>query len=311
MAGPSNILITTSTFGVDKNSALEKLTRAGFTVHTNPHARRLKEDEIYDLVVELRPIGIIAGLEPLTRRVLEAAANNLRIVSRCGTGIDNIDLEAAKDLKIKVRNTPGAPSRAVSEHTVAAILDLLRHVAKSDRAIRRGAFDKEMGRLLGTCTIGIIGYGHIGRNVATLCSSFGSKIIAYDEVTPEIEDAAVDFVTLDTLLRTADVVTLHIPSSLDGTHFINRERLLSMKRGAVLINHARGDLVDENALYEQIKVRHLSGAAIDVFASEPYRGPLVELENVLLTPHVGSYASETRAQMELEAAENLSTVVLR
>jgi D-3-phosphoglycerate dehydrogenase len=308
MPDSPNILITTSTFGVEGNSRLEQLERAGFSIYTNPYSRRLTEDEIYDLVVELQPIGVIAGLEPLTRRVLAAAGNNLRIISRCGTGIDNVNLEAAKEFAIQVKNTPAAPSRAVAELTLGAILNLLRHIAKSDRAMRQGEFNKKMGRLLGACTVGIIGYGHIGRNVAALCNAFGCTVIAYD-VVAAVNGSGVEFVTLETLLRTADVVSLHIPSPGESVHFMTRERLTAMKAGAILINHARGDLVDETALYELVKAEHLGGAALDVFESEPYQGPLTELENVLLTPHVGSYAIETRVQMELEATENLFSTI--
>ena len=303
MSAHNNILITTSSFDVDHNASLDKLSQSGFNLHTNPYARRLSEKEIHDLIIDLNPVGIIAGVEPLTRKVLQDAPQ-LRVLSRCGTGIENVDLEAAHELGITVKNTPDAPTRAVAELTVGTILNLLRHIGVSDRSIRNGAFMKSMGRLLAECTVGIIGYGRIGREVARLCQAFGANILVYD-LDPNVTNIPFQKVELDELLEQADIVSLHIPGTDDNGYYLDRKRIEQMKTGAYLINNARGSLVDEAPLYDALKTGQLAGAALDVFETEPYQGNLIELDNVVLTAHIGSYAREVRQTMECEAASNL------
>lgn len=303
MTGRNNILITTSSFDVEHNACLKKLSESGFNVHINPFGRRLGEDEVRVLIRDLNPIGMIAGVEPLTSKVLQEATN-LKVISRCGTGIENVDLDAAKKMGITVINTPDAPVRAVAELTLGSILNLLRHISVSDRLIRRGDFSKPMGRLLAECTVGIIGFGRIGREVARLCQAFQAKILAYD-TNPAIRDDTVRLTDLDNLLEQADIVTLHLPDTGDNSYLLDRTRLKKMKKGAYLINNARGSLIDEQALFEVLKNGHLTGAALDVYTTEPYRGNLTELENVVLTAHIGSYAREVRQTMEAEAACNL------
>ena len=170
------VLITTSSFDVENNPALQALQTAGIEVRANPYGRRLTESEIAKLL-EADVRGMIAGVEPLTRTVLAGAAG-LKVISRCGIGLDNVDLVAAKELGIKVCNTPGAPVTAVAELTVVLILDLLRRVAQADRTIRQGQWKQIMGNLLAFQKVGIIGYGRIGRRVGELLHAFGATILA-------------------------------------------------------------------------------------------------------------------------------------
>jgi D-3-phosphoglycerate dehydrogenase len=195
----------------------------------------------------------------------------------------------------------------VAELTVALILNVLRRINFMDRQVRSGAWSKEMGWLLSGKTIGIIGLGRIGKRVAEFLRPFEVKILA-SEPTPDrkwVKENKVRLTSLEELLRESDVVTLHIPYTEENRNLINAGRLKIMKRGAILINTSRGGLVDEDALYHALKSGHLGGAALDAMETEPYHGPLKELDRVILTPHIGSYALEARVQMEMEAAKNL------
>jgi D-3-phosphoglycerate dehydrogenase len=299
---PRKILISTSSFGVPGNGSLRKLADDGFELILNPHRRRLTEVEAMELL-DNEVIAMIAGVEPLTRKVL-TSAKQLKVISRCGTGIDNVDFDAVRELGILLKNTPDAPARAVAELTLGMILGVLRRIAEADRGIRAARWAPLMGRLLSEQTVGLIGYGRVGRRVANLVRAFGASVIVYDnQQHPAEKDIA--FLSLDEVVGQADVLSLHVPYSKELHHLLDRERIAAMKRGAVLINAARGGLIDENALLEALQSGHLAGAALDCFQTEPYTGPLVDLPQVVLTAHMGSYANEARALMEREAADNL------
>ena len=294
----NKILITTSSFNLETPEILA-LQDAGYEVVLNPHKRRLSENEVQEL---LTPdiIGMIAGVEPLTRNVIEGA-EGLRVISRCGIGMDSVDLDAAKENNVAVFNTPDAPTRAVAELAVGLMLDCLRGISVQDRAIRGKEWVRPMGGLIGERTVGLVGFGRIGRKVAQYLEGFGAKVIAYD---PYVEgDERV--VTLDEVLSRSDIVSLHIPYSDDNHHLINADTLAKMKQGAVLINTARGGLVDEEALAVSLESGHLSSAAMDVYEEEPYKGALANIDNIVLTAHVGSYAKEARIEQEALAADNL------
>ena len=296
------VLITTSSFEVENNLALQTLQSAGIEVQVNPYGRRLTENEVGELLTgDVR--GMIAGVEPLTRAVL-AKATGLKAISRCGIGLDNVDLDAAKEFGIKVCNTPGAPVTAVAELTVALMLDLMRRVTQVDRAMRQGQWKQVMGNLLAFQKVGIVGYGRIGRRVGELLHAFGATILACDRLSVDTPDY-VSCYDLDKLMRESDIVTLHVPFEPGPYYLIGRRQISSMKPGAFLVNAARGGLVDEQALHEMLVSGHLAGAAIDTYEIEPYKGPLSELPQVVLTAHMGSYAKESRIQMEREAAQNL------
>jgi D-3-phosphoglycerate dehydrogenase len=186
------------------------------------------------------------------------------------------------------------------------MLDLLRCIGQADRTIRAGGWKQMMGNLLAFQTVGILGFGRIGRRVAELLHSFGAKVLVHD---PALADAPpyAEASGFDALLQRSDVVSLHLPYSKSLHHMIGRRELALMKPSAYLVNTARGGLVDEEALAVAIGAGGLAGAALDTFEQEPYKGPLAALPQVLLTAHMGSYAKESRIQMEQEAAENLVT----
>lgn len=296
------ILVTTSSFDVQTSESLRRLQALGFEIVCNPHGRRLTEAEVGALFGP-EVVGMIAGVEPLTRAAL-ACAPNLRVISRCGTGLDSVDLVAAAERGIAVRNTPDAPSRAVAELTLGLMLNLLRRISLADREVRAGVWKPQMGNLLSEQVVGIIGYGNIGRRVARLATAFGASVIAHDRFG--IRDGVdVTEVGFEELLVRADIVTLHLPYLPENHRLLDAARLGTMKRGALLINAARGGLVDENALHAALTKGQLAGAALDCFDQEPYQGPLAQLGNVVMTAHMGSYAKEARALMEQEAAANL------
>ncbi len=296
------ILITTSSFNTDI-PAIRALEAAGFEIMLNPHKRRLTEDEAKELITP-DVIGLIAGVEPLTRAVLEGA-QNLSAIARCGIGMDSVDLNAAEENKIVVTNTPDAPTRAVAELTIGLILDCLRGVPNQDRAIRNGQWVRPMGGLLGARTLGLIGYGRIGKKVAAYAKAFGAEVIAFDHMAPESAGDKTRIGTFKDVIESADIISLHIPYNDDNHHIINAKTLAQMKKGAILINASRGGLVEEDALYDALKSGHLAAAALDVYEEEPYTGKLKELDNIVLAAHVGSYAAEARAEQEALAAENL------
>lgn len=299
-----NILITTSSFAKNDSTPLENLKAAGLHPILNPHGRKLTENEVMMLIQQHNPIGMIAGVEPLTRNVLQAASE-LKVISRAGIGMDAVDLEAAEELGIIVRNTPDAPTIPVAELTLGMILSLLRKIHLSDANIRKHEWYRPMGALLHEKTVGIIGCGRIGSHLAKLIAPFQCSIIGFD---PFIE--AHDSITvrnLDELLTESDIISLHLPYSSENHHFIGASQISKMKKGAFLINASRGGLVDEEALYNSLTSGHLGGAAIDSFEKEPYNGKLTKLDNTLLTGHIGSYAIEGRVMMEMQATDNLLT----
>ena len=298
----TEILITTSSFGKRDSSLLQTLSGNGLAYNLNPYSRKLTESEVSALIEQHQPVGMIAGVEPLTRKVLEKA-QRLKAISRAGVGMDSVDLQAARDLGIAVTNTPDAPTIPVAELTLGMVLSLLRRIHISDASIRHGEWVRPMGNLLHGKTVGLIGCGRIGSYLARLLSSFGCKILGYDPFIDKNDKFSL--VGLEKILSDSDIITLHIPYNQENHHFINAERIQNMKKGSLLINAARGGLIDEDALYNALSSGHLGGAAMDCFEEEPYAGKLKDLDSVLLTAHIGSYAQEGRVMMERQAVENL------
>jgi len=298
----TDILISTSSFELDDNPGIERLRAAGLSISTNPFGRKLTENEISELLGE-SVLGLLAGVEPLTAKVI-GAAGNLRVISRLGVGMDSVDQGAAAKRDIAVLSTPDAPVDAVVEMTLGLMLATLRQIPAADRQVRDGGWPRLKGHLLKSRTVGILGLGRIGTRVAALCSAFGAQVIAYD---PVVDSSSTDVkqVGLSELFSAADIVSLHLPYSAATHHIINAETMATMKPGAILINTARGSLVDETALLAALRDGRLSSAGLDVFEEEPYAGELLQLPQLVLTPHLASSAIESRRQMEHEAADNL------
>lgn len=295
----NKVTITTTSFANYDRKPLALLEENNFDILLNPHGRKLEKEDVIELCTSA--VGIIAGTETLDANTLDKLPD-LKVISRCGTGLDNVDLGAAEKLGIKVFNTPDAPTLAVAELTIGLILNLLRKVNQMDIAVRNGKWEKLMGNLLTFKRVGLIGLGRIGRKVAGLLKPFECEIKYYDKGTIEDKGLNAEKFELDELLKTSELISIHISSK---EQIIGENEIRLMPEGAWLVNVSRGGVVDELALYKAIKDGHLSGAALDVFGAEPYTGILKELKNVILTPHIGSYAKEGRVTMELQAVENL------
>jgi D-3-phosphoglycerate dehydrogenase / 2-oxoglutarate reductase len=298
----NRLVISTSSFDVDNNPALQNLLKDGMHITKNSHGRKLTEDETIALLGS-DTVGMIAGIEPLTERVF-ASARSLKVVSRCGSGVDSVDLVAAERHGITVLNTPEAPAQAVAELTLGLILDALRQISQTDRLLHAGKWPRTQGRLLAAQRVGIIGLGRVGRRVARLCQAFEAEIVAYDSYVDQAPQG-VRLVPLEDLLAEADIISLHLPYGADTHHLLDKAAIARLKPGAVVINTARGGLIDEAELAEVLISGRLAAAALDVFEQEPYHGPLLKCETAILTSHIGSHAKEARQRMEVEAAENL------
>jgi D-3-phosphoglycerate dehydrogenase len=292
------ILIGPSTFAVQDRRPLERLLQAGFDVVDNPYRRKLTKVELCALLAE-DVVGIVAGLEPLDREVLERS--KLRAISRCGSGMSNVDTAAAAALGIAVFSTPMGPVTAVAELVIGALLSLLRSVPAMDRALHAKQWDKRIGWQLAGKQVTIIGCGRIGRRVGKLARAFEAQVIGVD---PQYHDQVhgIPIVSFEEGLRRADIVSLHCSGE---SCRIGAKELAMMKSGVFVLNAARGGLIDEQALVQALRDGTVAGAFLDTFSREPYNGPLCESDRVILTPHVGSYTAECRSQMELEAVDNL------
>ncbi|MDY6823756.1 MAG: phosphoglycerate dehydrogenase [Thermodesulfobacteriota bacterium] len=298
---PATVLATTSSFGAYASDGEAVLAENGYVLVKNPYGRKLTEAELADLMAEHRPAGLLAGVEPVTAGIIQKSAGFLRTISRVGVGWDNVDRAAAEKHGIPVYRTKGVLDKAVAELTIGLILSALRQIGAHDRAVKDGKWEKQMGGLLSGRTLGIIGYGAIGRRVAALAQAFGALVIYFDPYPPD--NSGTGFVPFETVLKTADILCLHA----EGSRRILGEKEIQMfaKPGAILVNTARGGLVDETALYHALDSGQIQWACLDVFEQEPYAGPLRQLDNVILTPHIGSYAREARIEMETLAVKNL------
>ncbi len=298
------ILISSASFGKINRDPIKVLENAGYMPVLNPYGRKLEFSEFVELINDA--VGLIAGTERIKVELLEKAPM-LKVISRYGVGLDNIDLDAAKRRGIIVRSTPEAPSQAVAELALALMLNLYRRVSEADRNVRNNNWSQLMGRLLSDKTLGIIGLGRIGKKLVRLVQPFEMKILAYEPYPDNsfVLSNNITLVPLDDLLSQSDIVSLHLPLSDKTFHMIGKRELSLMKKDAVIINTSRGGLIDENALVDALKNRRIGGAAIDTFEEEPYKGNLTELDNIILTCHMGSSAIETRKQMELETVNNL------
>ena len=249
--------------------------------------------------------AMLASVEPLTREVL--SQTKLRAIARMGVGYDSVDVPAATDLNIAVTITPGTLEESVAEHTVALLLGVTRGLVERDREVRAGRWTRKVMPRIAGRTFGIVGLGRIGRAVVPKVQGLGMKVVAFDPFADEkfASQYGVTLMSLSELLETADVVSLHPPTTPETTNLINRQTLARMKPGAVLINTARGAVVDEEALCEALDRGHLFGAALDVFKAEPLplTSPLLKYDNLLLCTHMGGMDHDSQRATSSLAAQ--------
>lgn len=298
------VLVTTCPFGEIDRDPIQLLETENIPFTPNPFNRRLREEELAEIIAPYEVL--IAGTEPITENVLRNATN-LRLIARVGIGLDSVALRAARTRGIAVTYTPAAPSPAVAELAVGQMLALLRHTPAANREIREGIWRRRIGRRLGLMTVGVIGVGRIGRRVIQHLKGWSPQILAND-IREDMDFSGVTGCTwtdAETIYRRADIITLHVPLNRHTRGMIGERQLAMMKSDAVLINTARGELVDEGALAQALRTNPQFSAAIDVFEEEPYHGELTGLENCLLSSHMGSATRDCRLRMELEAAQEV------
>lgn len=302
------ILVGSRSFGNIIKIGEEILKRNGFKIrYVLPKERPLDEMRMKKIVLQVNPDVIICGAEPITADIMKAS-KKLRMVMKHGSGVDNIDISAATSLNIPVAYTPGKNTMAVADFTIALILNLLRGICPASHSTKECGWYRYVGHDLGDMTIGIVGTGRVGKEIVKRLHGFGSKILAYDVVpTSDLElQYGVEYVGLDELLKNSDVVTLHVPLMDRTRTMIGKSELEMMKRSAYLLNIARGELVDEKALYTHLMADGIAGAALDVYATEPPQdSPLLQLENVLATPHMAAYTYESMQRMDRACAETI------
>ncbi len=268
----------------------------------------LAESELCRLIADAHAV-IVRSATTITSSALDAA-QSLQVIGRAGIGVDNIDVGRATERGIVVLNTPDANATTTAELTLAHILSLSRSLPQADRSLRAGEWKRSQftGAELANKTLGIVGYGTIGRIVATMALALRMRVIAHDPfVTPQVFEAdGIECMELEAMIAGADYLTLHCPMNAKTRGLLNRERLYSMKRGARVINCARGGLVDEQALYDALVSGHLAGAALDVFEREPPTdSPLLKLDNLVATPHLGASTHEAQEAAGREIARQI------
>ncbi len=252
---------------------------------------------------------LVRSRTKITKDVIDAS--NLRVIARAGVGLDNIDAKAASERGIKVLSTPQAPSVSVAELVLGLILSMLREIPRADAALKQGQWLKKelTGRELRGKTLGIAGFGRIGREVAKRARAFEAVVQAYDVIDISAAARELDVkvvLDLEELLKSSDIVTLHLPLLPETRHYLNAQRLALMRPTAHLVNTSRGGVIDEEALLQALKEHRIAGAALDVYEVEPPTNlELMKLENVVCTPHIGAQTAEAQETSGLEIAQSL------
>jgi len=304
------VLVTPTSYGANDPALRTQLESEVGEVVYNTSGKPLSSSQLVDMLKGVR--GFIAGLDTIDRAALNAA-DNLKVIARYGVGIDAVNLEAAREKNIIVTNTPGANSGSVAELTIGLMISLLRNIPSAVDATKSGEWTRMRGISLEDKVIGLIGFGAIGREVARKLNGFNCRVVAFDPIS-DYEIAAelkVDILSLEEVIRNADLLSLHCPVTEDTRNLVNTEFLEVMKPGSYLINTARGELINETALSDAIQSGRLGGAALDVFSKQPpdAENPLLSLPQVLATPHMGSHTDGATNAMGWKALNDCLAVL--
>lgn len=256
---------------------------------------------------------VVRSRTKVTREVIEAS-HKLKIIARAGVGVDNVDVEAATEKGIMVVNAPESTSITVAEHTMGIILSLARKISIADKSVKEGKWEKSkfMGSELAGKTLGVIGMGRIGSQVATRCKAFDMEILVNDPyITEEVASRlGAKIIERDTLFKEADVITIHVPLTPETKHSIGREQFALMKDTACIVNCARGGIINEEELFEALSTGEIGGAGLDVFEKEPPEGnPLLTLDNLVATPHIGASTREAQRDAAIIVAKEIKKVL--
>ncbi len=273
----------------------------------------MTEEEIANKIKDYDAM-IVRSATSVTERII-AAGSRLRAIGRAGTGVDNIDIETANKLGIPVINAPLGNVNAVSELVISMMIVLARDMHNADRCMKDGVWDKRKGTELSGKKLGIIGLGRIGFDVAAKARAMGMSLLVHDPYAKRelIEKLGAELSSLDALLRRSDYITVHVPLLPQTENMIGREQFKIMKDGVIIINCARGKIIDENALYDAIKSGKVAGAGLDVYSSEPEKpfekepsSKLLKLSNIIATPHIGASTQEAQKRVGIEIARNIT-----
>jgi D-3-phosphoglycerate dehydrogenase len=304
------VLVTPTSLKADaKNPALDELRKFAHEITYNPVGRPLAEEELVPLLEDCD--GYIAGLDFVTARVVESC-HKLKVISRYGAGVDRVDIDAASEHGIAVCNTPGVNADAVADLAFGLILSVARRIPALDRLTKEGKWTRTTGVELYGKTLGILGLGAIGRAVAKRAAGFSMRVLAFD---PYMDEAyartnGIEAATFADAVKNSDVLSLHLPLNDETRHVINGEVMRGMKQGAIIINAARGGLIDEHAACDLLKSGHLGGLGLDAYEEEPpTKSLLFEMDNVVATPHTGAHTREATANMAFMAVSNLIGVL--
>ncbi len=303
------VIVTARSFGKTDSKAVDLLKANGCEVKKLEAADGPIEEQLKKEIVDAD--AVIAGLEDYTPELI-ASAKKLKVISRYGVGYDKVDVAAAREHGVAVTITPGANGDSVADLAVALMLDLARNVTVMDNSIKAKAQKRPSGLEMWQKTLGIVGAGRIGQGVGKRCRGFDMKILAYDMFESEAfkEETGAQYVDLETLLKESDFITIHSPLTPETENMISTEQFQMMKNTAIIVNTARGGIIDEAALYEALKSGEIRGAGLDATVDEPpYGSPLMELENCILTPHAGAATAEASSKMSYMAAENALAVL--
>lgn len=300
----NKIFITTTTFGQLSDEPIKLLESQEYEIVFNKLGRKLTEEETADSISEYD--AILAGTEVYNKAILNRA-KCLKVISRLGVGLDNIDLEFTEEKGIKVFATQTTPALAVAELALGLMLDLSRRISFQNQQLKSRVWKKNMGLLIHGKTLGIIGLGNCGKKLVALTKGLKLNYLACDLNQDDkfAKENDIRYCDLNYLLKNADIVSIHLSLTNNNRDLINYDRLKKMKQSALLINTSRGEVLNEVDLEKAIGEKAIAGAGLDVFKEEPYNGPLIKYDNVIITPHIGSYAREIRMTMELEATRNL------
>ncbi len=284
------VLVTPRSFGRNDPKLKETLQNSVKEVVYNPYAQTLTSAQVKELLVDCD--GFIAGVDTIDKPALENA-DKLKVIARYGVGVDKVDLQAAKAMGITVTNTPLANAQSVAELALGFVLSLLRKIPQATQATRSGSWPQMRGYTLEGKSVGLVGFGTIGKKLARILTGFDCQISAYDPY-PDMDTAkqlGVKIASLEEVIQTADIVSLHIPSTPETAGLVNQQFIASMKPGAFLVNTSRGEIVDEGALIAGVESGHLAGAGLDVLSQEPPdpHNPILKVENILVTPHSGAH----------------------
>jgi D-3-phosphoglycerate dehydrogenase len=294
----ARLLVTPTSYGKNDQRLRSELEALVGEVIYNPTGKPLTSIEVANLLSGVD--GYIAGLDEIDRAALQHA-DRLKVIARYGVGFDKVDLVAATELGIRVTNTPGANSVSVAELALGLMLALARHIPSADLAVRQGKWPRLAGISLEGKTIGIVGLGSIGKQLARRLAGFDCRILAYDPCPDEAfaGDHAVTFCSLPDLLGRSDFVSLHMPLLPETRGLVDSIFLEKLKKGAFLVNTSRGEVVEEQALLTALESGHLLGAGLDAFAVEPPdpTSPLLAHPNVIATPHLGAQTDGATSNM--------------